>query len=52
MVQELGAKYSSSVSSATDYLVVGDKPGSKYKKAQKLHIKTLNEKEFKKVVAQ
>jgi DNA ligase (NAD+) len=41
---------SSSVSSKTNYLVVGDSPGSKLEKANKLGIKTLTEGEFIKMM--
>ena len=30
----------------TDYVIVGEEPGSKYDKAKELGVKTLNEKEF------
>ncbi len=41
-----GGKTSSSVSKKTDYVVVGENPGSKLAKAQSLGIKILNENEF------
>ncbi|MBI3570661.1 MAG: hypothetical protein HY082_06105 [Gammaproteobacteria bacterium] len=45
-LQALGATVSGSVSKKTDYVVVGEEPGSKYDKAKELGVKTLNEKEF------
>ena len=50
-VKSLGANVSNSVSSKTDYVVAGDKPGSKYDKALKLGITILNEQEFFKLLA-
>ena len=46
MVNRQGARLSSSVSKSTDYIVVGDKPGSKLIKAKELSVRVLNEKEF------
>lgn len=45
-LQSLGAKVSSSVSKNTDYVLVGDNPGSKYEKAVKLGVKIITEEEF------
>jgi DNA ligase (NAD+) len=42
-IKSLGGKVSSSVSSKTDYVVVGDEPGSKYDEALKLGVKILDE---------
>ena len=42
----LGAHPASSVSKKTDYLIVGEKAGSKLAKAQQLGVKTLTEQEF------
>ena len=50
MVEALGGKVSNSVSKKTTYLVVGEAPGSKLAKAQKLGVKTLNEEEFLKLI--
>ncbi|UCG68981.1 MAG: NAD-dependent DNA ligase LigA [Thermoplasmata archaeon] len=49
-VTNAGGIVSNTVSKNTDFVVVGDKPGSKFEKAKKLGIKILDEKEFKKVV--
>ena len=46
LIQKFGGRASSFVSPKTDYLVAGDKAGSKLQTAQKLSIKILNEKEF------
>ena len=45
-IRDLGGDVSSSVSEKTDYVVVGEEPGSKYEKAKKLGRPALNEKEF------
>ncbi len=49
-IKELGGKVSESVSAKTDYVLVGDNPGSKYEKAQKLGVSTLDEKAFQKML--
>ena len=46
MAKEVGAKILSSVSSNTDYAIIGEKAGSKAKKAKELNIQILTEKEF------
>jgi len=50
MVRREGAHVTNSVSSATDYVVVGEDPGSKAEKARTLGVKILNEVQFKKIV--
>lgn len=42
----LGVNPASSVTKKTDYLIVGEKAGSKLTKAQQLGIRTLTEEEF------
>ena len=49
-VRLLGGHVSSSVSRNTDYVVVGENPGSKYERAKKLGIKILSEEEFLKMI--
>ena len=46
IIESLGASSSSSINKKTDYLVSGDKSGSKLNKAKSLNIKILNENEF------
>lgn len=48
----LGAKPASSVSKNTDYLIVGEKAGSKLTKAQQLGVPTLTEQEFEDMIAE
>lgn len=45
-IRELGGDISESVSKKTDYVVFGSEPGSKYEKAKRLGVKTVDEKEF------
>ena len=49
-VQKQGGKVLETVSSKTNYVVVGENPGSKYEKAKKLGVKIINEEEFKKMI--
>ena len=46
LLESKGAKISSSVSKKTDFVIYGEKAGSKLEKAQSLNITTLNEEEF------
>jgi DNA ligase (NAD+) len=50
-IEKRGGKVTSSVSSKTNYVVVGADPGSKYDKAMKLGITILDENEFSKLLA-
>ncbi len=45
-VRMMGGDVSSSVSKETDYVVIGENPGSKFDNAQKLGVKIISEKEF------
>jgi DNA ligase (NAD+) len=50
LIKERGGKVSGSVSKKTDWVLVGEDPGSKYEKAKELNIKILSEEEFRKMV--
>ncbi len=45
-IVQYGGTVASSVTSKTGYVIVGEDPGSKFDKAKKLGIKTIDEKEF------
>ncbi|MDD3452940.1 MAG: NAD-dependent DNA ligase LigA [Bacilli bacterium] len=45
-IEKRGGKVTNSVTSKTDYLILGENPGSKYEKALKLNIMIWNEQEF------
>lgn len=47
MIRERGGKISSSISKETNYLLIGEAPGSKYAKAKKLGIPILDEASFR-----
>ena len=47
---ENGGDWVSSISKNTDYLVLGENPGSKLDKAEKLGVKIIGEKEFLKLL--
>ena len=50
IIRKEGGSPTSSVSRKTDYVLVGENPGSKYKKAKTLGVKIMDEKEFVKLV--
>ncbi|MBI4407292.1 MAG: NAD-dependent DNA ligase LigA, partial [Candidatus Kerfeldbacteria bacterium] len=49
-IRTAGGKVASSVSKKTDYVVVGEDPGSKYDQAKALGVQILSEAEFKKLL--
>jgi DNA ligase (NAD+) len=50
LIEDAGGKVAESVSSKTDYVLVGENPGSKLEKAKKLGVKTIGEDEFSKLI--
>jgi DNA ligase (NAD+) len=52
LVESLGARVASSVSKETDLVVVGSDPGSKYDDAQRLGVRTLDERGFLALLAE
>lgn len=50
-LMQLGAKPASSITKKTDYLIVGEKAGSKLAKAQQFGIRTLTEEQFEAMLA-
>ena len=49
-IEEYDARLSSSISKKTDFLILGDNPGSKFEKAKELDITIINEKELLKIL--
>lgn len=50
MIRRAGGDVSNSVSRKTNYVIAGENPGSKYKKAQELGVKIIGEGGFKKLL--
>jgi len=50
IIEELGGNVSSTVSKNTDFVIVGEAPGSKYEKAMSLGIEIIDENDFKKMI--
>lgn len=50
LIRQRGGKVTASVSKSTDYLLVGEDPGSKLDKAQKLGVTTLSEEAFEQML--
>lgn len=49
-IKEMGGNVSDTVSRKTDYLVVGEEPGSKLKRAQQLGVRIIDEEQFEALV--
>jgi DNA ligase (NAD+) len=50
-IVQYGGEVSSSVTSKTDYLIVGEDPGSKIERAKKFNTKIISEEEFKELIS-
>lgn len=46
-----GGRVMSQVTSKTDYLIVGEEPGSKFQKAKNLNVKIISEQEFSRLIS-
>lgn len=51
-IKLLGGKVSSSVSKSTDFVLVGENPGSKFEKAKQLGVKTITESDFMNMISE
>ena len=52
MIKQYGGSVTSAVTKKTNFVLVGEKPGSKYQEAMKLGTTILNEEEFKKMLSE
>jgi len=52
IIERAGGKVTSSVSAKTDYVLVGDEPGSKLEKARRLGVQLIDESDFERLVRQ
>ena len=50
-IQNMGAKIVNTVSKNTDFVIVGENPGSKVKKAIELNIKIINQDEWMEIIS-
>src|SRR5210317_34071 len=51
VIQKMGAKIGNTVSKNTDFVIIGENPGSKVKKAMELNIKIINQDEWIKIIS-
>ncbi len=51
LIEKLGGKVTNSVSNKTDYVIVGENPGSKYEKALELGIEIIDEEKLKQLIS-
>ena len=50
ILEELGGNVTGSVTKKTDYVLLGENPGSKYDKAKELNIKIISEEDFNNMI--
>ena len=50
LLEKEGGRVTNSISSKTNFLIIGENPGSKLEKARKNNVKTINEDEFKRLL--
>lgn len=50
ILEDLGGNVTGSVTKKTDYVLLGENPGSKYDKAKELNIKIINEEDFNNLI--
>ena len=50
LLTKYGGKVSSTLSGKTDYLIAGENPGSKLQKAERLHVRIIDEDELEKII--
>lgn len=51
-LEKIGARVSSSVNNKTDYIIYGEKPGTKLEKAKEMKINIISEQEFYKILSE